>query len=399
MDNSLQEEKWVRRGHSRKPNKFVLGLYSMFDTIQDFGPMFSSMGRGIGKASSTTWGFFARSIMLFINFVLVVGIIYLSVGHSYTLLTRSGFSGIAAWVAVAVWEAVFIYCSMLIDNAHRNQRKVGWASWIGFLFGFAFVVISNYMGMADNTIGKIIGISTPILLLVMKKVLEHQFKNEPAEKQKNATWFSSVFKSKTDEKIDQIVEENLEIKTPKLITLDDEIKDEIPIEEITEKTDVEIEKNEPVEQEQLGEKYEPTIDQLEDQNTPQIADENNEEKVSEKVDETIPEKMVEKNENKNEDKPKRRKRSRGRKKGQKNNKKTNVNYDQILAIAKQLKNDEKIDAEQLEKEIEKEANCSRYFAKKALAELEQKMGEKSEEKSNVKEEVFDEKNERKLYLA
>ncbi|WP_028778785.1 hypothetical protein [Shimazuella kribbensis] len=197
MSNIYQEERWKSRGHVRKPNKFVLGLYSMFDLIQDFGPMFSSMGRGIRKAGSTTWGFFTRSIMLFINFALVVGIIYLSVGHSYTLLVHSGFSGVAAWVAVAVWEAVFIYCSMLIDNAHRNKRKVGWAAWIGFLMGFAFVGISNYMGMASNTIGKIIGISTPILLLVMKKVLEHQFKNEPAEEQKNTSWFSSVFKSKT----------------------------------------------------------------------------------------------------------------------------------------------------------------------------------------------------------
>jgi hypothetical protein len=168
----------------------------MFDLIQDFGPMFASMGRGISKAGSTTWGFFTRSIMLFINFALVVGIIYLSVGHSYTLLIYSGFSGVAAWVAVAVWEAVFIYCSMLIDNAHRNQRKVGWAAWIGFLMGFAFVGVSNYMGMASNTIGKIIGISTPFLLLVMKKVLEHQFKNEPAEKQNNTSWFSSIFKLK-----------------------------------------------------------------------------------------------------------------------------------------------------------------------------------------------------------
>jgi hypothetical protein len=75
MDNSLQEERWLRRGHVRKPNKFVLGLYSIFDTIQDFGPMFTSMGRGIGKASATTWGFFTRSIMLFINFALVVGTI------------------------------------------------------------------------------------------------------------------------------------------------------------------------------------------------------------------------------------------------------------------------------------------------------------------------------------
>lgn len=54
--------------------------------------------------------------------------------------------------------------------------------------GFIFVEISNYMGMADNIIGKSIGISTPILLLVSKGIMAHQFKsrkNEQAVTQKS----------------------------------------------------------------------------------------------------------------------------------------------------------------------------------------------------------------------
>jgi hypothetical protein len=96
-------------------------------------------------------------------------------------------SGTAALVFVAVWETVFIYCSVLIDLDHYRGKRSGWAPWIGFLMGFSFVVVSNYMGMANNQLGKAIGLATPVLLLVMKRVLAYQF-----QKEKKTSWFGRI---------------------------------------------------------------------------------------------------------------------------------------------------------------------------------------------------------------
>ncbi|MBH8609375.1 hypothetical protein [Thermoactinomyces sp. CICC 10521] len=190
---------WVRRGHTRKPNFVVRFLYWLFDWFGDFGPMLRSFGRGIGKTARGTWGFLVRAVLITINILLMAGIIYVSAGHSYEMLIYGGMSGTAALVFVAVWETAFIYCSILIDLDHYKGKKSGWAPWVTFLMGFAFVVISNYLGMADNIIGRAIGISTPILLLMMKKVLAYQFQ---AKKEKTS-WFSILFnliKSKRESK-------------------------------------------------------------------------------------------------------------------------------------------------------------------------------------------------------
>lgn len=190
---------WVRRGHTRKPNFVVRFLYWLFDWFGDFGPMLRSLGRGIGKTARGTWGFLVRAVLITINILLMAGIIYVSAGHSYEMLIYGGMSGTAALVFVAVWETAFIYCSILIDLDHYKGKKSGWAPWVTFLMGFAFVVISNYLGMADNIIGRAIGISTPILLLMMKKVLAYQFQ---AKKEK-PSWFSILFnliKSKLESK-------------------------------------------------------------------------------------------------------------------------------------------------------------------------------------------------------
>ncbi|WP_124728848.1 hypothetical protein [Staphylospora marina] len=128
----------------------------------------------------------------------MAAIIYVSVGHSYNMLVFAGMSGTAALVFVGVWETVFIYCSILIDLDHYRGEKSGQAPWIGFLMGFAFVVVSNYMGMANNLIGKTIGISTPILLLVMKRVLAYQFRKEEKKSNRLWEWIKSKFEKKEE---------------------------------------------------------------------------------------------------------------------------------------------------------------------------------------------------------
>jgi hypothetical protein len=195
ISNAIQNDVpgWVRRGHTRKPNGLVRFLYWIFDWLGDFGPMFRTLGRGIGATAKGTWGFLVRAVLITINILLMAGIIYVSVGHSYNMLVLAGMSGTAAIVFVGVWETVFIYCSILIDLDHYRGKKSGPAPWIGFLMGFAFVIVSNYMGMANNIIGKTIGISTPILLLVMKKVLQYQFQKKDKSIEKNKSWLSKLF--------------------------------------------------------------------------------------------------------------------------------------------------------------------------------------------------------------
>jgi hypothetical protein len=196
------QERWVRWGHKRKPNEIVLKLYSGFDWFGDFIPMFRVFFHWIGRTAMATWERLGQSIMILVNLALMGGIIYLSVHHSYRLCVWVGYSGIDAWVAVGVFETIFVYCSQVIQNSFKRGKKQGVMPWIGFLAGFAFVVTSNYMGMADHRLAKIIGISLPCLLLIMKGVLAYQFrqarkevqtKNENLIKKKKTRWWHRLF--------------------------------------------------------------------------------------------------------------------------------------------------------------------------------------------------------------
>jgi hypothetical protein len=179
--SDLQQERWVRWGHKRKPNKVVLKLYSFFDLIGDFVPMYRTLFTWIGRTAMATWKRIGQSIMILVNLLLMAGIIYLSVHHSYKLCVRVGYYGIDAWVAVGVFETLFVYCSQVIQNAYKNGKKQGVMPWLGFLAGFAFVVTSNYTGMADTKLAKTIGVSMPCLLLIMKGVLAYQFRQSRKE--------------------------------------------------------------------------------------------------------------------------------------------------------------------------------------------------------------------------
>jgi hypothetical protein len=198
-----QEERWLRWGHTRKPNGLVLAIYALLDWFGDFAPMFKALSRGVGKGAKSSWGLLVEGTMTTINVLLVIGIIYVSVGHSYNMLLYAGASGNEALVMVAVFETVFVYCSVVIDYSNKKGIRNPWA-WVGFIIGFFFVEISNFMGMANNWIGNAVGITLPILLLVMKKVLEWQYKKQPKkqkkERQKRQKKFSWCFWRSNNEK-------------------------------------------------------------------------------------------------------------------------------------------------------------------------------------------------------
>lgn len=201
MGSSQEIPSWVRKGHTRKPNRVVRAIYVIFDLIADFGPMVSWIFRLFKKTVVGTWGLLARFFLGTVNIAILAGILFVSVGHSHDMLIRAGMSGIAAWVFVGVWETVFVYCGTVIDNAYRKGKEPGWAAWTGFGMGWIFVEVSNVMGMGSNWLGRAIGLSTPVLLLVMKKVFQKQFgKDSKAKaKTKRSSWF---FSNQKDAKAD-----------------------------------------------------------------------------------------------------------------------------------------------------------------------------------------------------
>ncbi|TCS92225.1 hypothetical protein EDD58_11416, partial [Hazenella coriacea] len=172
--NNNKTPSWVIRGHIRQPNLIVRGLYGVFDWFGDFKPMISAFFGSIGRLS-----------LVITNLVILVGTIILSASHSLELLRDAGFMYGLEWIAVIVWESCFIFSSIILSNDFKKGNlKSGWAPWLGFLLGFGFVELSNISGMSDTWIGRAIGICTPILLLVSKGLLAHQFKkksNQPTE--------------------------------------------------------------------------------------------------------------------------------------------------------------------------------------------------------------------------
>ena len=209
MESSYQEApSWVRRGHTRKPNMIVIGLYWIFDKIQDFVPMFSVFFKFLGRSS-----------LIIVNLIILAGTIIMSAAHSLELLRYAGAKNGLEWVGVVIWELLFIFSSILLANDFKKGNgRSGWGPWLGFGLGFAFVEISNIMGMAGNWIGIGIGISTPILLLVSKGLLAHQFKsNSQTVKQSNKQSNSEL--SQTVKQSDRIEQSNSQTDTNIIQTL------------------------------------------------------------------------------------------------------------------------------------------------------------------------------------
>jgi hypothetical protein len=370
------ETSWERRGHIRRPNIIVRGIYAVGDWLGDFGHLATTTKRGAGHVST----FAGYSSLLIVTLFITIFLVVTSALHSLELLHWIGFTDWTAYPTLFVVEAIFLTGSIQLDLAFKHGKYFPIPPILGFTVGLAFVLFSNVTGLADNIGGLVFGIATPFLLIISKAMLAWQYtfkakiaKDSRAEDQPAA---AEIIVEDSEEKPDEIVEENPVQQSIEPITLQDEKTDEIITENSPDKT---IEKTDTVEQAEPAEENETKTEELEDEITTEIAAENTEKNEPEKADEISPEKPEEKK----PDKPKRTKRSGGKKRGRKSSKKTAVNFDNVLAVAEQLKNDEKIDASQLEKEIAEQANCSKYYAKKALAELEQKADE-TEEKTERK---------------
>lgn len=182
VEGSHQEEtSWSRRGHTRKPNMIVRGLYWVFDKLGDFTPMFRSL-----------WGFVGKSSLVFVSFILLAGTIAMSAAHSLALLRYAGFKYGLEWVGVLVWETLFIFSFYVLERDYRKHGKSGWAPWAGFSLGLAFVEASNLIALWENIVGRIIGGVTPVLLLVNKGILAHLFRKEEPIEKKTSTGTSNM---------------------------------------------------------------------------------------------------------------------------------------------------------------------------------------------------------------
>jgi hypothetical protein len=297
-----QQTSWASRGHERKPNAVVRSIYWVADWLGDFGHLVSTTKRGAG-----------RLVMVTVNVVILLCILLASAAHSLELLRYAGASHGIEYVLLVAWEATFIFSSVVVDQGFQRGQPRAIVPWLTFFVGLTFVEASNIIGMADNVVGLLIGIFTPILLLLSKLLLAHQFKN----RKKIAT---------------QPTEEKAPVQTK-----------DVPI-NIQEKAN-----------------------ENPDQNSTEI-----QVNIQEKKEEISKPKTLENPEKISKDEPSHTKGSpliqAGKKSSVKSKKKSNVDLDEIVAIAQRLEAEEKLSRSVLEKE----ANTTTHYAKKAMTELKKK---------------------------
>lgn len=189
-------ESWQTKGHTRRPNAIVRGIYAAGDWLADFGPMFNTAKQGAINTG-----------LLLANLIIVIGIVTTSAVHSLQLLRYAGAKGGLEYVLLIVWESVFIISSFLLDQALQRGMgnfKKSWQVWIPFLLGLTFVFFSNFIGMASNLAGMLLGGVTPFLLLFTKWMLGWQL-HERAEfdeqkKQEKAEQILAEFAAENDDK-------------------------------------------------------------------------------------------------------------------------------------------------------------------------------------------------------
>jgi hypothetical protein len=209
-----KDNRWLRRGHEYKPNAIVRGVYAITDWLSDFAPMMDTAKQGV-----------INSALVFSNFIILVGIVVTSAVHSLELLRFAGATGGLEYALLIVWEALFLTSSLLVDQALKRgigNIKQSWQVWLPFILSLVFVLASNIIGMAGNTAGLLLGIATPILLLLIKWMLGWQLDvrakfdaNEREEKAKKATENLATFarieetenRAKTDDQIEQEIEQ------------------------------------------------------------------------------------------------------------------------------------------------------------------------------------------------
>ncbi|MBD1373971.1 hypothetical protein IC620_16635, partial [Hazenella sp. IB182357] len=122
----------------RQPNFIVRCINTIIEFCYDFKPLFGAL-----------FSFLGRFSLVLVNIVILAGTIIFSASHSLQLLRQAGATNGLEWVAMVVWELIFIFSSIILANDFRKGNwRSGWAPWLGFLMGFLFVEVSNVMGMA-----------------------------------------------------------------------------------------------------------------------------------------------------------------------------------------------------------------------------------------------------------
>lgn len=167
---------WERRGHNRKPNFVVRGIYSVADWLGDFGYLVDQTKQTIGNF-----------LLLTVNLIMLLCIIITSAAHSLQLLRYAGATGGLEYFLLIVWELLFITSSFLLDRAFKQGKYGEWQLWLPFVMGLAFIEASNIVGMAANLAGLLIGGSTFIVLLCLKWMLIWQMKNPDVSTKKTVT--------------------------------------------------------------------------------------------------------------------------------------------------------------------------------------------------------------------
>ena len=201
------EDRWIRRGHTRKPNSIVRGCYAVSDWLGDFGPMLATAKQGLINAG-----------LIIANFIILIGILITSAVHSLELLRYAGAEGGLEYVMLIVFEAVFLVSSFLVDQAVKRGMsfKQSWQVWSPFFIGLVFVFFSNFLSMATNLAGMLIGGITPFLLLFIKWMLDWQVNvRGKFDEEKRAERAKKVAEStqKSEENLAENAEENNAQKT------------------------------------------------------------------------------------------------------------------------------------------------------------------------------------------
>jgi hypothetical protein len=285
--------------------------------------------------------------------------LYMSWGHTHDLATNNGMTGSHATAYTLFSEVILAISEIVVIFKALMRKKIHWSVYLGMGFGLIITATSNILSL-----GFLMGISIPIGTAIASLIFASALVETTKTKSKQTDSLHPVEDNPTEvepalpvieQKPDEIVEENPAPHSIEPITLEDEKMDELSA-EITNENPTEIIEENPV--------INPTdIQEPATQNTEinpeEIQEENLPENEAEKVVEN-PTKIS---------KPKRRstKDSSGKKKSKKSNKKTTTDIPTIIAVAQQLKTAGIFSRA----ELEKQANTTTHYAKKAIAELEQ----------------------------
>lgn len=332
-------ESWQTKGHTRRPNAIVRGIYAAGDWLADFGPMLNSAKQGAINTG-----------LLLANLIIVIGIVVTSAVHSLQLLRYAGAKGGLEYVLLIVWEAVFLISSFLLDQALQRGMsfKKSWQVWIPFLLGLTFVFFSNFLGMANNLVGMLLGGVTPFLLLFTKWMLGWQLHDR-----------YEFDKQQRNEKVKQMLEKNDEKAVE--FAAKNQVESGVKIDEkISEKAvESDVTKDEKTNVKKTGDKNRETPD-----GTSDLTVKNMTEKSMQNTEKTVDEKAV-KTTAKNTRKKSAKKKTSARKSTKKNREKI---------VAKTI--EKALQYEELEGELPSQnalaalAKTSRYYANIALTEIE-----------------------------